>query len=148
MEVMALREQALSSLIKKRTSNTINNTNNFSEQNLRQQKAQHNPVQDHHRPMLTIQPQHMTPQIFNNNRFGARPDFYNPPFHGYRPTGFQPINPPIIPIQPHMNANFHPPLYNPVLPLPINDNHMNNVPMEIPRFEPTPPARLSPRSAK
>lgn len=142
MEVMALREQALSSLIKKRTSNTTI-SNNYPEQSLRPQNTQHNPVYDQ-RPM-PMQP-HMTPQSFNP-RFGSRPDFYSNQFPGYRPQIFQPINPPIIPVQPHVNANFHPALYNPTLPLPIIDNHMNNVPMETPRFEPTPQARLSPRTA-
>lgn len=143
-DLMTLREQALSSLIsKKRSSTAVVSSNNFTEKAPRIQNPAYSLVHDQ-RPM---QQQHsMTPQqpVYNNNPPFASKPFFNPRFPAYHPQGFQPIQP-MHPV----NTNFHPIPFNPVLPLPIMDGGvMNGAPVETHKFEPTPPARLSPRSAK
>lgn len=147
MEMMALREQALKSLISNRSSTAVATNSSSTESAPRiQNNNPPYPVHDQ-RPMpIQPQPQHntMTPHLYNNNSSSYRPrPFGNSQYSGYHhPSGFQPINP-MIPVQPH--ASFHPIPYNPALPLPMNGGA---APLDTHKYEPTPAARLSPRSAQ
>lgn len=151
MEMMALREQALKSLItnaKRSTAGASSVASSESAPRISNNPPSY-PVHDQ-RPM-PIQPQHntMQPHIYNGNNsssYGARP-FINSQYPGYHPQGFQPINPMMPVVQPHVNVNFHPIPFNPAHPLPMNGGG-TAVPMEAHKYEPTPPARLSPRSAQ
>lgn len=152
MEMMALREQALKSLINnaKRSSTAVASSVNSSESAPR--ISNNLPYPGHDQRPMPIQPQHntMQPHIYNGNNsssYGVRP-FINSQYPSYRPQGFQPINPMMPVVQPHVNVNFHPIPFNPAHPLPMNGGGAAAVPMEAHKYEPTPPARLSPRSAQ
>jgi hypothetical protein len=132
---MELRQNALKTLIESKKSQQA------------EQQALHSqnyPIHDQ-RPFQQQQP--IVPQILNSPRYG-RADNFRPHYNAFLPQRqhFLPIHPPMGHIPPHVNPHYQPPTFNPA-PIPSNDVHMMN-PIDIPKYEPTPPSRLSPRSAR
>ncbi|CRK91280.1 CLUMA_CG004959, isoform A [Clunio marinus] len=172
-DILALREVALSSLISKEKRKFENYLNNANHQNyVQNHPTQHQgPPQSnsehlgHHineKGHMNYDGQHaanfsfapVNPNVYNNA--------YHPPIiarPSFRPRGFTPQPMPIV--QPHLNPNFI--VHHPIIPQPATfvpttpdmhaimpiDEDMPLLPdkMKSP-FEPTPPSRLSPRSAE
>lgn len=106
----------------------------------------------------TMRPRHMNNQLF-------RPEMLpRPTFHPRQRPAFQQQRQPMMPIvQPHLNRHFipqHHPQQLPFVPVVSDMSPLHTMPMEqhdeemplLPditsAFEPTPPSRLSPRSAQ
>lgn len=130
MEIMELRQNALKTLIESKKS---------------QQAEQH------HQNFHDQRPYQQVPQVLNPNpRYGTRPEIFHPHYNAFPPQRqqFLPIHPPMGGghIPPHVNPHYQPNNFNPP-PILQNDIHMMNS-IDVPKYEPTPPSRLSPRSAR